>query len=247
MARRDFALNEAPSRPQGSAASALMPVMAILMVALLCFAAGYWLGQTQAPTVTAPEPADMVSKAEYANLKARFVEQQKQLDDLGAELEKWKAIANRDASSRVGTLQFYDTLPKQPVMPAPLTPPEPALSPAASAAGREGPAAVPPAEPDAASGDMLADIIGREMQRSSSGIYRIQAGSFRSLSEARPLQQRLEAAGFASFTEPVDLGAKGRWLRVYVGPYESRAKAERVRNKLQQKLKISGLLTRKKG
>jgi len=235
VARRDFALNEAPSRPQGSAVSALMPVLAIVMVALLCFAAGYWFGQTQAPKSQQMDAGDRVSQAEYDNLHARFIEQQKQLDALGVELAKWKALANRDASSRLGELQFYETLPKQPVMPAPL---------ASATAGNPAPEAASPEKP-AGGQDLLAGIIGREMQSLRQGEYRIQVGSFRSRSEAAPLRKKLEDAGFASFSEAVDLGEKGRWVRVYVGPFSSRSRAESARRELKERLKISGLLLRR--
>jgi len=97
------------------------------------------------------------------------------------------------------------------------------------------------------SSQMLANIIGRELKRSQQGKFLIQAGSFRSSAEAEPLRQRLDKAGFSSFTEVVDLESKGRWNRVYVGPFTTRGAAERTKRQLRDKLKIEGLLLKKNG
>jgi len=251
MAGHDFAHNQAPSRAQPGAVSALMPVMAILLVSLLCFAGGYWLGQAQAPAQKHGESAsDSISRAEYTNLKARFEQQLLEMDALSHELQKWKTMASRDASSKVGDLQFYKDLPSQPVMPAPLTDagasqPE-RHSPVVNASTK--PAVAMQLEPSTTdASQMLATIIGREMQRSETGLYRIQAGSFRSGVDARPLQDKLDNAGFPSFVEIVDLGGKGKWQRVYIGPFASQGAAEKARRDLQNRLKISGLLVKVKG
>ncbi|MDX8407559.1 MAG: SPOR domain-containing protein [Mariprofundaceae bacterium] len=245
MARHDFAHNEAPIAPHNSSLGALMPVLAILLVALLCFAGGYWLGQAQSGHKPVAVSKSTVPEAEYINLKARFEKQLTQLEELGSELAKWKAIAKRDASSKVGDLQFYKDLPNQSVMPAPMKDSEIEGKSAASRPASTEPAAV--YAPEEASSQMLASIIGREMQRSPKAEFRIQAGSFRSLADAQPLERRLHAAGFTSFIEAVDLGDKGVWQRVYVGPFESRGAAEKAKRNLRDKLKISGLLVRKKG
>ncbi|RMG58269.1 MAG: hypothetical protein D6717_03165 [Gammaproteobacteria bacterium] len=42
------------------------------------------------------------------------------------------------------------------------------------------------------------------------------------------------------------MGEKGRWVRVYVGPFSSRSRAESTRRELQERLQISGLLLRRK-
>jgi len=245
MAAHDFAHNEAPIRSQASAMSSLMPVMAILLISLLCFAGGYWLGQAQAPGHRIVEtPAASLAKAEYANLKARYEQQSLEMDRLGQELQKWKAVASRDASSKVGDLEFYKDLPNQPVMPAPLTEAGSSHSPSITEASQP---RVRQTEPPAnESSRMVATIIGREMQRSETGLYRIQAGSFRSLTDAKPLQKRLDGAGFQTFIDAVDLGEKGKWQRVYVGPFASQGAAEKAKRELKDRLKISGLLVKVK-
>ncbi len=233
MAGQDFARNEAPSRPQAGSVLSLMPVMAILLVALLCFAGGYWLGQAR----HAPAGAETASvdRAELANLQARLAQQQSDIEQLVQELQKWKALANRDASSKIGELQFYSELPKQKVMPAPLS-----GSAQASGTAPDIPQVQRGHEPDEASSRMLATIIGREMQRD--GAYVVQVGSFRRERETRSLKQRLDGAGFSSFTEPVELAGKGRWVRVYVGPFDSRAAAGNAKRALHERLHIDGLV-----
>ena len=250
MARHDFAHNEAPIAPQHSPLGTLMPVMAILLVALLCFAGGYWLGQAQSGHKPVAISKSTVPEAEYINLKARFEKQQTQLEKLGGELEKWKTIANRDASSKVGELQFYKDLPNQRVMPAPMKDSEIERNSAVSGSAQGQPAATGHTAShvaEEASSQMLASIIGREMQRAPKAEFRVQAGSFRNLSDAKALKQRLHAAGLSSFIEAVDLGGKGVWQRVYVGPFKSRGDAEKAKRNLRNKLKISGLLIRNKG
>jgi len=247
MAAHDFAHNEAPIRTQNSAISSLMPVMAILLVSLLCFAGGYWLGQAQAPGQKITEvPAASIAKAEYANLQARYEQQAHEMDRLGQELQKWKALASRDASSKVGDLHFYKDLPNQPVMPAPLTDAGAGHASGASAVPATKPAELQTEPPANESSRMMATIIGREIQRSQTGVYRIQAGSFRSGADALPLQKRLDGAGFQSFIDAVDLGEKGKWQRVYVGPFASKGAAEKAKRELKDRLKISGLLVKTK-
>jgi cell division septation protein DedD len=225
-----------------------MPVMAILLISLLCFAGGYWLGQAQAPGHRVAETsASSLAKAEYANLKARYEQQSIEMDRLGLELQKWKAVASRDASSKVGDLEFYKDLPNQPVMPAPLTEAGASRASEVTKVPAKQPGERQTEPPANESSRMLATIIGREMQRSETGMYRIQAGSFRSLADARPLQKRLDGAGFQSFIDAVDLGEKGKWQRVYVGPFASQGAAEKAKRELRDRLKISGLLVKVKG
>jgi cell division septation protein DedD len=46
--------------------------------------------------------------------------------------------------------------------------------------------------------------------------------------KARAEAARFEAAGYPTIVRQVDLGQKGIWHRVYAGPYENRAAAERA-------------------
>lgn len=54
----------------------------------------------------------------------------------------------------------------------------------------------------------------------------LQAASFASVEDARKLAERLGAMGFTCTVETADLGSKGIWYRVLVGPYPSKEAAE---------------------
>ena len=63
--------------------------------------------------------------------------------------------------------------------------------------------------------------------------YQIQAISVKSASEATGLTRQLISMGLPARSERVDLSS-GPWYRVMVGPYESKRKAERVINQLEE-------------
>jgi len=46
--------------------------------------------------------------------------------------------------------------------------------------------------------------------------------------------EKLKGQGYAAATERADLGAKGIWYRVTVGPYADRATADKVAAQLRQ-------------
>jgi cell division septation protein DedD len=50
----------------------------------------------------------------------------------------------------------------------------------------------------------------------------------RTIAKANEEAERLRQAGYSAFLQRVDLGEKGTWQRVYAGPFEDRAEAERA-------------------
>jgi cell division septation protein DedD len=58
------------------------------------------------------------------------------------------------------------------------------------------------------------------------GKYTLQVGSHQKLDEANDQVEALEALGLKPFLRQVDLKAKGRWYRVYLGGFTSREDAE---------------------
>lgn len=71
--------------------------------------------------------------------------------------------------------------------------------------------------------------------------YVIQVGSFKQQLDAQKVQQRLQAK-FAVQVRRADLGSKGVWYRVLVGPVASSAEAEKVKDNLQQEFKLAGFV-----
>jgi cell division septation protein DedD len=62
----------------------------------------------------------------------------------------------------------------------------------------------------------------------SSRTYGVHVCSMQTEAKARAEAARFEAAGYPTIVRQVDLGQKGIWHRVYAGPYENRAAAERA-------------------
>ena len=56
--------------------------------------------------------------------------------------------------------------------------------------------------------------------------FAVQVLSTQNLNDAREAEGRLKTKGFPAQVFEVDLGNKGKWYRVYVGPYKSEKEAE---------------------
>jgi cell division septation protein DedD len=111
--------------------------------------------------------------------------------------------------------------------PAPVTPvtaPSPPPAPEAKAPAAEAKAA-PVAAPKANSGGNLV----------------VQVSATKDQAEAKRLADKLNGKGFAAAVERADLGAKGVWYRVTVGPYADRAAADKAVAQLKQ-LKYSAMV-----
>lgn len=162
-------------------------------------------------------------------------------------------------------LTFFDTLPegKQPPMGTginlPAQPPEPTGGAAEVPRGSETaaptlaaeptPAAVKPQpvtprpEPVAAAPAKPAGIPAKVV---AGGNYIIQVASVQKKSGAQDLSARLSKSGYPAFVEETDLGAKGIWFRVYVGPFGSREAADGTASSLKAAHFASSPLVRKR-
>ena len=172
------------------------------------------------------------------------------------------ASADRPASSRTTSFDFYDLLPKKVVAvdePAPPPPkeapparrPPPRTAPAQSASRRTSPA---PAVPASAAAPAAASPAPRQPAASAAapaapppgGRYRVQAGSFREKGEADRLRASLILEGMDSHIR-TSRTANGTWHRVMVGPYEDRAGAERASARLRASRGLAGRVVREGG
>lgn len=70
----------------------------------------------------------------------------------------------------------------------------------------------------------------------------VQLGSFASEANATALRDKARALGYAAFVQPAKT-AKGTTYRVRVGPELERARAEKLRDELKQKLGMAGMVT----
>jgi septal ring-binding cell division protein DamX len=77
---------------------------------------------------------------------------------------------------------------------------------------------------------------------STTGAFVVQIASFRTSEDAGKLAHRLKSHKMAAFIESADLGEKGVWHRVLVGPYKSRENADQAAAFLKEKERFSVLV-----
>jgi len=244
MTGQDFAQVKASRETEsGSGSGALLRAIGVLVIAGLCFSAGYWLGSGDQRQVAVQTDADAL-EAKLAAQQAENRVLQAKNETLQEMVQQWKAKAEQGAHARVGELTFYNELPKQPVTPAPV--PEPvvavpvpvAVAPAQSTA---------PAESDhRVIGANAAAVDTGLQQETTAKRYRIQLASFRNEADAMTMQQKLNRAGFRSVVRMADLGDRGRWYRLYAGPFASRLEAESAQQRIEARMKLEGFLQRER-
>ncbi len=88
-----------------------------------------------------------------------------------------------------------------------------------------------PAEP------LLPDITAQ-------GSHVVQVGSFGSAADAASLRQRMLDKGYPAFLAEANLGERGIWYRVRIGPYADSDTAGVARKIIHEQEKIEGLVTR---
>ena len=71
--------------------------------------------------------------------------------------------------------------------------------------------------------------------------FAVQLAAFKEQSEAEALRDRLRKAGFTAYTERASTDAGTLW-RVRAGPELERGRAEALRNRIQESLKLDGLV-----
>lgn len=76
------------------------------------------------------------------------------------------------------------------------------------------------------------------------GSHVVQVGSFGSAADAASLRQRLLDKGYPAFLAEADLGERGIWYRVRIGPFADSAGAGVAREIILDKEQIEGLVTR---
>jgi len=236
MASKDFAHVKAPSRVEKKSSAPMLP-FAIVCIAVLCFAVGYWVATEQNAKGSASQGDVDAKQVQLAAKIAEINILQAKIDTLEELVAMWKSKAKQDAHSKVGDLQFYTDLPKQSVTPSPVV--EPAKAPEQAVAPSAVRAPVTPV---------------REAQREIKPVtvdtpvedagFRIQIASFRSMEDAAALQKKLSQAGFKVYVQTVDLADKGQWFRAYAGPYASKTEAEQQLPAIEALVHLKGLLIR---
>jgi cell division septation protein DedD len=247
MARQDFAQVKAPKKSEsGGRSGSVLIIFGIVFVAIACFIAGFWLGGNQGVQPDLAHPELDTARAQIKLSQARVDLQQTRIEVLEKLVEEWKKKSEEGATAKVGELKFYHDLPRQSVMPAPVSD-----LPASKSSVR--PALPPhPAKPSIEQPESEKTV---DIQRANKPtkkvvadtavvVYQIQVASFRAKVDAFRLQKKLFNAGFSAFIHSVDLAEKGEWYRVYAGPYSSKDIAEKAQAEIHKQTKIKGLLVR---
>ncbi len=100
-----------------------------------------------------------------------------------------------------------------------------------------------PPEPEDPAADIAKDMTKGANDRLTVSAWVVQLGSFSKEENALKLRDQLRAKGYTTFVESID--AKGvKVFRVRIGPELDRARAEAIREKLENELKIKGIVGR---
>ncbi|MEA3544495.1 MAG: SPOR domain-containing protein [Thermodesulfobacteriota bacterium] len=76
-----------------------------------------------------------------------------------------------------------------------------------------------------------------------SGSHAVQIGSFGSAADAIALKQKLLNKNYSAFVVEADLGKKGLWYRVRIGPYADSVAAKLAQKLLEEKEQIKGFVS----
>jgi len=77
----------------------------------------------------------------------------------------------------------------------------------------------------------------------SAGTHAVQIGSFGSVGDAIALKKKMLAKKYPAFLVEADLGKKGLWYRVKIGPYKNSATARVAQKFLEEKEQIKGFVS----
>ncbi|MCK5855615.1 MAG: SPOR domain-containing protein, partial [Sulfurovaceae bacterium] len=77
----------------------------------------------------------------------------------------------------------------------------------------------------------------------SGGSHAVQIGSFGAAGDAITLKKKMLAKGYPAFVVEADLGKKGLWYRVRIGPYVDSAAAKLAQKTLEKREKIKGFIS----
>jgi DedD protein len=123
--------------------------------------------------------------------------------------------------------------PAEPQAPIVEPPPAPAAAPVSTPVPAPQPQTKPVATPVAPPVNTPAPKPATPSKPESSVRVVVQVGAFADQGRAQEARQRLERAGFKTYTQVAET-SEGRRIRVRVGPFDSRAEADRVAARIKQ-------------
>lgn len=204
----------------------------LVVVAIFSFGIGFMAGRNSTPTVSAP----------VASAQPQPITMPK--PDPSIEVVEEKVEGDK--------LTFFEALPKgeqQPLGTGINLPPEEKDPVAAKIAQQavdvsQAPATSAPVKPVAT---VVKPVVktSKTVVVSANAPHVLQVASFKSPDEAGILLRRLEKKGYRPYIQQADLGSKGIWYRVFLGPYANKDKAKTASLSLKVKEKLDSLVRRK--
>jgi len=203
----------------------------LVTVAIVCFASGFMVGRNTATSQVTAKVSDSDTNKPVVNkpITAKPVEEKK-------EAEK---------------LTFYESLPKgeQPPLGSGinLPPQEQKPEPAVVQQVAVPPDTVKPAIPEkvfeTAKQETAAPAPAAKPKVDPETVkYVLQVASFPQPDESGKLMGKLTTGGYDAYVQQADLGSKGIWYRVYVGPITGKSKATSMQSKIEKEFKVKPIL-----
>jgi DedD protein len=198
------------------------PTRLLLLVAVLCLASffgGVWFGRG----------------------KQEVVVDQPSLQTLAAEVPRGMPVEPPKSPAGTENLTFFETLSKgeQSPLGSGIN-----LRPVGEAAMKEvsSPAQTTSAVVHAAPAATAAPPVTTAV---AAGAYLVQAASFSKEEDAQALQGRLLKKSYPAYIQNAQLGERGTWYRVMLGPFENATAAERMVARLQVEEKLSAMVRKR--
>lgn len=217
----------------------LFLLVLVLAVSLLSFTLGVMVGRRGAPPQVAQPVVESPARIPVAK------------DGVEPAPGGQPASGDQTMQARPGeNLTFYEALPKGDQAPIGsginLPPEEKKPAPAATVESTQAKSApVPAVAPKPAPAPVPSAAPVAAAKPAASGGYVVQVASFPQLSDAQTLKDRLAKKGYNAYTQDADLGAKGVWHRVYVGPFEDSATAGKTVQRLIAEERLSALVRKR--
>lgn len=212
-------------------------IVFIFTVALVCFASGFMVGRNTASQPDGPIVQEQMPRQPIAGAEEKGKEEESTADEKSED-----------------ELTFYESLPKGDQAPLGtginLPPEKQEAEQPAQSTTREEPTKkqIPEKVFEAAKVEEKAPApapVPSKPQPGTSIQYILQVASYPQPDEAGKLLGRLTQKGYNVYVQQADLGSKGVWYRVFVGPVTGKSKATAMMAKIEQEFKVKPLLRRK--
>ena len=222
---------------------ALTLLVLVLIVSLASFTLGVIVGRRGAERDLAQQTAEprRIMVAEVP--KPQSVAGQPAREEAPAEEDKltfYDNLSRGEAAPLGSGINLPPEEPK-PVIDKPRIESAPVVSKVPAAVAKVAPVA---AVPQAKAVSSPAPATGAIPPAVASGTYSVQVGSFASVADAGRFKKNLVAKGYPVFIAEADLGKKGIWYRVRLGPYVDAEVAQRALNIAAQRDNIKGFISR---